>query len=130
MKLLRSKAQFPSIVMVAVMMAFIIPCQSVSAALISTGNVADSVRGQQARDQLQQFFAREDVQAALIAQGLDPVEASNRIDALTDQEVIRIADQVNDLPAGGSTLLIVGAAILVVTIIFYAIILLAVEATE
>ena len=79
---------------------------------------------------MQQFFAREDVQAALIAQGLDPVEATNRIDALTDQEVIRIVDQVNDLPAGGSTLLIVGAAILVVTIIFYAIILLAVEATE
>ena len=130
MKLLRSKAQFPSMVMVVIMVTFIIPCQSVSAALISTENVAELARGQEARDQLQQLFARDDVQAALIAQGLDPEEASNRIDVLTDEEVIIIADQVNDLPAGGSTLLIVGAAILVVTIIFYAIILLAVEATE
>ena len=130
MKLLRSKAQFLSIVMVVIMMTIIIPCQSVSAALISTENVADSVRGQEARDQLTQFFAHKDVQAVLIAQGLDPVEASSRIDALTDQEVIRLADQINELPAGGSTLLLVGAAILVITIVFYAIILLAVEATE
>ena len=130
MKLLRSKAQFLSIVMVVIMMTIIIPSQSVSAALISTENVADSVRGQEARDQLTQFFVREDVQAVLIAQGLDPVEASSRIDALTDEEVIHVADQINDLPAGGSTLLLVGAAILAVTLIFYIIILLTVEATE
>ena len=130
MKLLRSRAQFFSIVMVVIMVTIIIPCQSVSAALISTQNMADSVQGQEARAELKQLFAREDVQAALIAQGLDPVEASSRIDALTNEEVIRVADQIDALPAGGSTLLLVGAAILVVTLIFYAIILLAVEATE
>ena len=130
MKLLRSRAQFFSIVMVVIMVTIIIPCQSVSAALISTQNMAESVQGQEARAELKQLFAREDVQAALIAQGLDPVEASSRIDALTNEEVIRVADQIDALPAGGSTLLLVGAAILVVTLIFYAIILLAVEATE
>ena len=130
MKLLRSKVQFFSVVMIVIMVTITIPCRPVSAALISTDNFAESVLAQEARDQLAHFFAREDVKAALIAQRLDPVEASSRIDALTDQEVIRLADQINELPAGGSTLLLVGAAILVVTIVFYAIILLAVEATE
>ena len=130
MKLLRSKAQFFSVVMIVIMVTITIPCQSVSAALISTDSVAESVRGQEAREELKQLFTREDVQESLIAHGLDPAEARDRIDALTDEEVIHVAEQIDDLPAGGSTLLLVGAAILVVTIIFYAIILLAVEATE
>ena len=129
MKLLRSKAPFASVFLIVVMVTITIPCQSVSAALIDTDAVARSVRGQQAHDQVRQFFAREDVQTALIARGIDPLEARMRIDALSDAEVIRVADQLDELPAGGS-LLLVGAAILVVTIVVYAIILLAVEATE
>jgi hypothetical protein len=106
------------------------PCRAVSAALIDTESVTASVAGREAGDRAHQFFKRADVQEVLISQGLDPVEAQNRIDALSDEEVIRVADQIDALPAGGSSLLLVGAAILVVTIIFYAVILLAVEATE
>ena len=117
MTVLGGKAKFLCGLMVVVMVTISIPCRTVSAAVIPTGAVADSVRGGEARDQLKHFFAREDVQAVLIAQGLDPVEASSRIGALTDEEVVRLADQIDALPAGGSTLLLVGAAILVATII-------------
>lgn len=106
------------------------PCRPVSAALIDTGSVAESVSGLEARDRIQQFFRRAEVRQALISQGLNPVEAQNRIDALSDEEVIGVADQIDTLPAGGSSMLLIGAAIVLVTIIFYAIILLAVEATE
>lgn len=129
MKVSRRDAKFLCFIMAVSLFLASIPCQSVSAALIDTEAVARSVRGQQAQDQVRQFFAREDVQTALIAQGIDPLEAKMRSDALSDDEVIRIADQIDELPAGGS-LLLVGAAILVVTIVVYAIILLAVEATE
>ena len=47
---------------------------------------------------------REDVQAALIAHGIDPMEAKRRIGAMSDDEVIRIADQIDKLPAGGGAI--------------------------
>ncbi|UCE53948.1 MAG: PA2779 family protein, partial [Desulfobacterales bacterium] len=75
MKVFRSKAQFLSIFMTVLMLLVSIPCQSVLAAIIGTETVLDSVRGQEARDQLKQFLSREEVRSALIAQGVDPMEA-------------------------------------------------------
>ena len=130
MKALRNNARFVGIFMTVLMLMVSIPCQSVIAALIDTETVLDSIRGREARDQLKQLLAREDVQAALIAHGIDPMEAQIRIDALSDDEVIRIADEIDQLPAGGNTLLLIGGIILAVTIIWYVIILLAVQATD
>ena len=130
MKALRNNARFVGIFMTVLMLMVSIPCQSVIAALIDTETVLDSIRGREARDQLKQLLAREDVQAALIAHGIDPMEAQIRIDALSDDEVIRIADGIDQLPAGGNTLLLIGGIILAVTIIWYVIILLAVQATD
>jgi hypothetical protein len=130
MKMIHDMSRWLCIFMAVLTMMVSMPCRPVSAALIDTESVAESVPGREARDQAHQFFRRADVQKVLISQGLDPAEAQNRIDALSDAEVMRLADQIDTLPPGGSSLLLVGAAILVVTIIFYAVILLAVEATE
>ena len=130
MKVLRSNAQFLCIFMAVLMLIVSIPCQSVLAALIGTETVLDSVRSQEAHDQLKQFLAREDVQTALIAHGIDPMEAKRRINALSDDEVIRIADQIDKLPAGGNTLALIGVIIIAAMIIWYVIILLAVQATD
>jgi hypothetical protein len=130
MNVFHGKAQRLCIFRVVLMVFVSMPCRSVPAALIDTETVVESVRGRQAREAIHQFFKRADVRASLIAQGVDPAEARSRIDALSDQEVIRVAEQFDALPAGGASLLLVGAAILAVTIVFYAIILLAVEATE
>ena len=130
MKVLRRNARFLGIFMTVLMWTAAIPCQSVMAALIDTESVQDSVRGREARDQLKQLFAREDVQTALIAHGIDPTEAKRRIDALSDEEVIRIADEIDQLPAGGNTFLLIGAILLAAMLVWYIIILLAVQATD
>ena len=120
MKVLRSNAQFLCIFMAVLMLIVSIPCQSVLAALIDTETVLDSVQGKEARDQLKQFLARENVQAALTARGIDPMEAKARIDALSDDEVIRIADQIDQFPAGGGTvevLLVIILALFIVLVI-------------
>ena len=130
MKVLRRNARFLGIFLIVLMLTATIPCQSVMAALIDTESVQDSVRGREARDQLKQLFAREDVQAALMAHGIDPIEAKRRIDALSDEEVIRIADEIDQLPAGGSTFLLIGAILLAAMLVWYIIILLAVQATD
>ena len=86
------------------------PCQSAMAAMIGTESVVDTDRAQDAREYLKSLLAREDVKSALVSQGIDPGEAEYRLDSLTDEEATRLADQLQELPAGGSfltTLLIV-----------------------
>jgi hypothetical protein len=128
--MLRRKARFLGILMTLLMSMVSIPCQSVRAALIGTETVLDSARGRQTRDHLKQLLARADVREAFIAHGIDPMEAQRRIDALTDDEAIRIADEIDKLPAGGNIFLLIGAIILGAMIIWYVIILLAVQATD
>jgi len=118
MKVLRSNMQSLCIFMAVLMLIVSIPKESVLAALIDTENVMDSVHSQEARDQVRQFLAREDMQAALIAHGIDPIEAQSRIDALSDDEVIRISDQIDQLPAGGGFAEFLLITLLVVVLVF------------
>jgi outer membrane protein OmpA-like peptidoglycan-associated protein len=76
------------------------PYQSAMAAMIDTDTIIDSDRSQRTRDRLNHFLAREDIRAALISREIDPQEAKARIDSLTDAEVDRIADMMDQLPAG------------------------------
>lgn len=77
------------------------PCQSAMAAMIGTESVVNTERAQNSREYLKSLLAREDVRNALVYQGIDPVEAKNRLDSLTDEEATRVADQLQALPAGG-----------------------------
>jgi hypothetical protein len=116
MKVIRRWVKPTSIALTILMLLISVPFQSVLAAMIGTETVMDSARGQEARAYLQQLLAREDVQAALIAHGIDPMEAKSRIDALSDDEVIRIADQIDQLPSGGTSFL---GVLLVVTLVLF-----------
>ena len=96
------------------------PYQSAMAAMIETEAVVDSERAHNAREYLKTFLAREDVKNALVSQGIDPQEALIRIDSLTDEEARLVADQLDQLPAGGSfftTLLIVVFLIFVILLV-------------
>jgi hypothetical protein len=96
------------------------PCQSAMAAMIGTEAVVDSERAHNAREYLKTFLAREDVKSALVSQGIDPQEAQNRIDSLTEEESRFVADQLDQMPAGGgffSTLLIVVFLVFVILLV-------------
>jgi hypothetical protein len=103
------------------MVLLTIPYQSVLAAMIETDATLDiTVQGQEARNTIKSILAREDAQTVLKAQGIDPLEARARVDSLTDAEAVRIADQIEELPAGGSffvgLLVAVGVIVLVLAI--------------
>ncbi len=96
------------------------PCQSALAAMIGTESVIDSERAHNAREYLKTFLAREDVKSALVSQGIDPQEAQNRIDSLTEEEARFVADQLDQMPAGGgffTTLLIVVFLVFVILLV-------------
>jgi len=114
MALIRTRAKFLSIFMASLMFLIAVPYQSLFAAMITTDLAVESERAGKSREDLKQLIAREDVEKYLIAQGIDPVEVKSRIDSLTDAEAIALADQIEELPAGGGSLgIIVGAALIV-----------------
>jgi hypothetical protein len=98
------------------MLLLSLPHKSALAGMIGTETVLDATRSQEARDYLNRILAREDVRASLVAQGIDPLEAKARVDSLSDAEVVSLADQIEELPAGGSALGILVGALLIVFI--------------
>ena len=120
MNVIRKTLKPMSISLAVIMFVICAPVQSVFAAMIGTETVLDSARVLETRKTLHQLLARKDVQDALIAKGIDPMEAKARIDSLRDDEVIRIADQIDQLPAGGGLiefLLIVALIVFVVLVV-------------
>ena len=106
MKVIRQNAKLASVFLTILMLSITIPYQSVFAAMIGTEATLDSTQAQQARADINNLLSREDVQSALMAQGIDPLEARARIDSLSDDEVIQIASEINELSAnaGGMTI--------------------------
>lgn len=94
-----------------------IPCQSVLAAMVSTEEMLDAEKIQDAREVIHRALAREDVKKQLIAQGVDPSEALSRINALSNAETIQLAGQIENLPAGKGAVGVIGGAALVVFLV-------------
>ena len=103
-----------SCVLLVTMISLISPATMARATMISTGTAVQQQAIEQDRTRIRVFLERENVQKTLQAHGVSPLEAKARVDSLTDQEVARIADKMDMLPAGGSALgVIVGAAVFV-----------------
>lgn len=88
--------------------------QTVQAAMISAEQVAGgslSAGAEQDRARILSTLSRDDVQAALVARGIDPAQAKDRVAALTDEEASQMASQLDTAVAGGDG--IVGAIVLV-----------------
>ncbi len=110
MQLFRQTLKPVGLVLAIFMLMISGPVQSVNAALIGTETVLDRARGQQARAYLKQLLARDAIQKALVARGIDDGEARARIDSLSDAEAIKAADRFEQMPSGSGffeTLLII-----------------------
>jgi hypothetical protein len=121
MKLIRQRSKSTSVFLVILMVLLTTPCQSVLAAMIETeASLASIPQGQAARNTIKALLAREDARAVLRAQGINPVEAMARVDSLTDAEARRIADQIEEFPAGAgfftTFILVVGIIVIILVI--------------
>ena len=113
----RKKAQPVAILMIVLTMVLSVPYQTAIAALVETETILDMSRGQEARATLKQFMARQEVRSAIVSQGVEPLEADARLNSLTDAEVIQLADQIDQLPAGGGFLGLVIAVLVIVILV-------------
>ena len=125
MKPLRVLLKPTALIMASVMLAMSMPIKTAGARLIRTEEVIQKTKGQSRRDRLKNFLQQESVRIQMTTLGIEPSEAKERVDALSDVEVEQIAGYLDTLPAGqgiGTVLLIsllVGAVISAVLIIYY-----------
>lgn len=62
-------------------------------------------------------LAREGVREAMIELGVDPAEAYLRVASLSDTELAQLEDGLQQLPAGGGALGVIGAVFLVLLLL-------------
>ena len=84
----------------------------VHAGLIGTDQIVTAEQALAARDMVNSVVSRGEVASQLQALGLTPETAKDRVAALTDAEVSKLAGQLQSLPAGADG----GALILLILI--------------
>ena len=92
----------------------LMPLLPAQAAMIGNEQIVSQGQSHQTRAGLQQLFEQETARQQLQAWGVNPDQIRSRIDSLTDTELARINQQLNDLQAGGSVL----GILLVIFIVF------------
>ena len=82
-----------------------LPTRLAQAELIATDRLETAGRAPlSARERLDSLFERADVRAALERHGVSADDAKVRVDALSDDEVERLAARFDSLPAAGDAL--------------------------
>ena len=80
-----------------------LPIPAARAELVATDRVETTRQGQlSAREVLGSLFDRADVRAALERHGVSADDAKARVNALSDEEVERLAARFDSLPAAGN----------------------------
>lgn len=85
----------------------------VSAGIIATDQVVAGAE----RDRVKGFLDRAEVRERMQALGVSPRAARDRVDALSDEEVAALAARIDQLPAGGSDVLIVALIVFLVLLL-------------
>ena len=75
-----------------------------NAGQIGTDAVVTAAQAKTARDAVNGFLGRAEVERQLQVLGVAPLAAKKRVNAMTDTEVARLASQIERLPAGGDAL--------------------------
>ncbi len=83
------------------------------AAMVSNDQIAATVDNSQERREIRSLLAREEVRSELSALGVDPENAMERVDRMTESEINQLSQKIQDLPAGGDAL---GVVVLVLVI--------------
>ena len=74
------------------------------AGIVPTEDALSATTATAARERVASFLQRDDVATAIKAQGVNSQAALERVNAMTDAEVARLAQRIDTAPAGGEIL--------------------------
>ena len=102
--------------LILVMATLALPITAVAAPIGTDTLVQLDQRGELV-SRIQTSLARDDVRAEFLARGVSPVEVDARLAALSTEELQLVAQQLEELPAGGSLLAVIGVVFVVLLIL-------------
>lgn len=118
MNFLRKKSTPISILTIIFILNLISPIQPVIASLIETDTYLKNEQIDNAREKINIFLSKDKMIQLMLNQGINPEEVSNRIANLSDQEIIEISEQIDNLPAGGDAIgFVVGILVIVLLVL-------------
>jgi len=91
--------------------------QTAQAAIITTDTAIDITDRNQQIDRINKALARESVQSVLIELGVNPADASARVQSLTAEELQTLDESLAELPAGGVGIVEVVGIVAIVLIV-------------
>jgi VIT1/CCC1 family predicted Fe2+/Mn2+ transporter len=92
--------------------------QMAKAKIIDTYSVIAAQKEDASRERVAAFLGREDVQQVMIQHGVDATEAQKRVASLSDAELAKISQAMEQLPAGGDGIgAIIGAAVFIFVVL-------------
>ena len=74
------------------------------AGIVSTADIVDKQVVQLEKQRIHNLLSQEQVQSQLIAMGVDPDDAKQRLANMTDEEIHTFAQKMDELPAGSGVL--------------------------
>lgn len=90
---------------------------SAGARIVGTGEYLANMQRQVHIERINEALMRDSVRTQLTALGVDPEQAKQRVAALTDADLIRLDQKLQDLPAGGGALELILVVFLVLLIL-------------
>jgi hypothetical protein len=111
------RTRFKAVLILALAVPLLAVQTTARAAVISSEQFMSATDRRAAIDAVTAALARDEVQIALRHHGVDPVVAVERVAALNDQELMLLAEDLENLPAGGSLLGTLGIVAIVIVIL-------------
>ena len=102
---------------IAMMAVLLTTTVTVQAGVIGTDQYLTTVERQADLAVVSEVLMREDVQQHLISLGVAPEDAMKRAANLPDEDLALMAEQMQELPAGGSLLAVIGLVFVVLLIL-------------
>ena len=103
--------------MVAICLSTLPVLQTANAAIIPTDTAIEITDRQHQIDRVYDLLARDTVQSVLVDLGVDPADASARVQSLTDVELQTLEHRLAELPAGGAGVVEVIGIVAIVLIV-------------
>ena len=93
--------------------------QTAQAQMIGTHAVIAAQQQEASRGRVMAFLGRDDVQRVMVQRGVDAAEAQQRVASLSDAELTRISQAMEQLPAGGDGGIgtVIGAAVCIFVVL-------------
>ncbi|MEQ9002012.1 MAG: PA2779 family protein [Pseudomonadales bacterium] len=114
MKLGMQKALLQALVISLVAAA---PLAPVHAVIVGTDAALAMSERADVLDRVNAALMRDDVRAQLEALGVDPAQALERVQSLTAAELAQLDTKLQELPAGGSVIGVLGALLVVLIVL-------------